>query len=93
MSYKQPKLTYSQAGVDIDAGNELVEQIKATVKSTKRIGSDSDIGGFGGIFDLKQTGYKDPILVSATDGVGTKLTVAHQVGKHDTIGKIYLRMI
>ncbi|KAI9291293.1 phosphoribosylamine--glycine ligase [Neoconidiobolus thromboides FSU 785] len=86
LKHEKVKLTYSSAGVDIDAGNELVEQIKSVVKSTKRIGTDSTIGGFGGLFDLKQLSYKDPILVSATDGVGTKLAVAHQTNIHDTIG-------
>ena len=66
---------YKQSGVDIDAGNQLVEEIKPIVKKTKRIGADVDLGGFGGLFDLKKCGYKDPILVSATDGVGTKLKI------------------
>lgn len=79
-------LTYKNSGVDIDAGNELVNRIKPFAKSTKRIGADSELGGFGALFDLKKCGYKDPILVSSTDGVGTKLKVAIEVGKHDTIG-------
>lgn len=79
-------LTYASAGVSIDAGNELVEQIKSVVKSTARVGSDSVIGGFGGLFDLKAAGFKDPILVSGTDGVGTKLKIAQSTGIHDTIG-------
>jgi phosphoribosylaminoimidazole synthetase len=79
-------LNYKQAGVDIDAGNELVNKIKPFVKATKRIGSDSDIGGFGALFDLKKCNFKDPVLVSSTDGVGTKLKVAIEVGKHDSIG-------
>jgi len=79
-------LTYAQAGVSIDAGNELVEEIKAVVKSTARPGSDSVIGGFGGLFDLKAAGFVDPILVSGTDGVGTKLKVAQATGIHGTIG-------
>ncbi|ORX85629.1 phosphoribosylamine--glycine ligase [Basidiobolus meristosporus CBS 931.73] len=78
--------TYEEAGVSIDAGNVLVQKIKPLVKATKRIGSDSDIGGFGGLFDLKAAGFVDPILVSATDGVGTKLKIAQSVGIHDTIG-------
>ncbi|KAK9763465.1 hypothetical protein K7432_009816 [Basidiobolus ranarum] len=78
--------TYAEAGVSIDAGNLLVQKIKPLVKATKRIGSDSDIGGFGGLFDLKAAGFVDPILVSATDGVGTKLKIAQSVGIHDTIG-------
>ncbi|MBM5781810.1 MAG: phosphoribosylformylglycinamidine cyclo-ligase [Pelagibacterales bacterium] len=79
-------LNYKQAGVDIDAGNELVNRIKPFAKATKRIGADSDLGGFGALFDLKKCNYKDPILVSSTDGVGTKLKVAIELGKHDTIG-------
>jgi phosphoribosylamine--glycine ligase/phosphoribosylformylglycinamidine cyclo-ligase len=78
--------TYSDSGVSIDNGNLFVERIKKLVKSTKRTGTDADIGGFGGCFDLKQAGYKDPILVSGTDGVGTKLKIAQMTGKHDTIG-------
>ena len=80
------QLNYKEAGVDIDAGNELVNRIKPFAKATKRIGADSDLGGFGAIFDLKKCNFKDPVLVSSTDGVGTKLKVAIEVGKHDTIG-------
>lgn len=79
-------MTYASAGVDIDAGNALVERIKPMVKATKRLGTDSVIGGFGGLFDLKAAGFKDPILVGGTDGVGTKLKIAQTYGKHDTIG-------
>ncbi len=79
-------LNYKQAGVDIDAGNELINRIKPFAKATKRIGADSELGGFGALFDLKKCGYKDPILVSSTDGVGTKLKVAIDLGKHDSIG-------
>jgi len=79
-------LSYKAAGVDIDAGNELVNRIKPFAKATKRIGADSDLGGFGALFDLKKCNFKDPVLVSSTDGVGTKLKVAIEVGKHDTIG-------
>lgn len=79
-------LTYSDAGVSIDSGNLLVEQIKPLVKATMRKGADAEIGGFGGLFDLKAIGYTDPILVSGTDGVGTKLKIAQAIGKHDTIG-------
>ncbi|KAK7059178.1 Bifunctional purine biosynthetic protein ADE5,7 [Paramarasmius palmivorus] len=79
-------LTYAQAGVSVDAGNSLVEAIKPFVRSTRRRGADAEIGGFGGVFDLKATGYKDPVLVSGTDGVGTKLRVAVDVGIHDTVG-------
>ncbi|KAG5351060.1 hypothetical protein C0989_008130 [Termitomyces sp. Mn162] len=73
---KAPGLTYAQAGVSVDAGNDLVEIIKPYVRSTRRTGADAEIGGFGGIFDLKATGYRDPVLVSGADGVGTKLRVA-----------------
>ncbi|WP_319529137.1 phosphoribosylformylglycinamidine cyclo-ligase [uncultured Cohaesibacter sp.] len=79
-------LTYADAGVDIDAGNALVNAIKPIVKSTSRPGSDTDIGGFGGLFDLKGAGFSDPVLVAANDGVGTKLKVAIETGKHDTVG-------
>ena len=78
--------TYADAGVSIDAGNLLVEKIKPFVKATRRSGADAEIGGFGGVFDLKAAGYKDPILISGTDGVGTKLKIAQHIGKHDTIG-------
>ncbi|KAL0951466.1 hypothetical protein HGRIS_008154 [Hohenbuehelia grisea] len=79
-------LTYAQAGVSVDAGNSLVEQIKPFVRATRRPGADAEIGGFGGVFDLKATGYGDPVLVSGTDGVGTKLRVAADVGLHDFVG-------
>ena len=77
---------YKEAGVDIDAGAELVERIKPAVKATKRSGVMSSIGGFGALFDVKAAGYKDPVLVSATDGVGTKLKIAIDTGKHETVG-------
>jgi len=79
-------LTYAEAGVDIDAGNRMVELIKPLVRSTARAGSDAEIGGFGGLFDLKRAGFADPILVAATDGVGTKVKIAIESGRHDTIG-------
>ena len=79
-------LSYKQAGVDIDAGNALVEAIKPLVRATRRSGADGEIGGFGGLFDLKAAGFTDPILVAANDGVGTKLRIAIETGKHDTIG-------
>ncbi|TYJ58428.1 phosphoribosylamine-glycine ligase [Cryptococcus floricola] len=79
-------LTYAAAGVDVDAGNDLVDMIKPVVKATKRAGTDSDIGGFGGAFDLAAAGFRDPVLVSGTDGVGTKLRVALDYGKHNTVG-------
>ena len=79
-------LTYSEAGVDIDAGNAMVEAIKPLVRSTRRPGADAEIGGFGGLFDLKAAGFRDPILVAANDGVGTKVKIAIDTGRHDTIG-------
>ena len=79
-------LTYRDAGVDIDAGNELVQRIKPLVRSTRRPGADGEIGGFGGLFDLKAAGFTDPVLVAANDGVGTKLKIAIDTGIHDTIG-------
>ena len=77
---------YAEAGVDIDAGNALVEAIKPLAKATARAGADAGLGGFGALFDLKAAGFRDPILVSTTDGVGTKLKVAIDSGKHDTVG-------
>ncbi|OHV72217.1 phosphoribosylformylglycinamidine cyclo-ligase [Ensifer sp. LCM 4579] len=79
-------LTYSDAGVDIDAGNLMVEKIKPHVRSTRRPGADGEIGGFGGLFDLKAAGFNDPVLVAANDGVGTKLKIAIDADKHDTVG-------
>ena len=79
-------LTYAQAGVDIDAGNRMVELIKPLVRATARAGADAEIGGFGGLFDLKRAGFTDPVLVAATDGVGTKVKIAIETGRHDTIG-------
>jgi phosphoribosylformylglycinamidine cyclo-ligase len=77
---------YRAAGVDIDAGAALVEALKPLAKSTARPGSDAGLGGFGALFDLKATGFKDPILVATTDGVGTKLKIAIASGRHETIG-------
>jgi phosphoribosylformylglycinamidine cyclo-ligase len=85
-SDKPAGLNYLDAGVDIDAGNELVERIKPAVKSTKRDGVITGIGGFGGLFQLDTTRYSQPVLVSGTDGVGTKLLLARQLDRHDTIG-------
>ncbi|MDP3962085.1 MAG: phosphoribosylformylglycinamidine cyclo-ligase [Pseudorhodobacter sp.] len=79
-------ITYADAGVDIDAGNALVERIKPAAKRTSRPGVMSGLGGFGALFDLKAAGYKDPVLVAATDGVGTKLRIAIDTGNVDTIG-------
>jgi phosphoribosylformylglycinamidine cyclo-ligase len=79
-------ITYADAGVDIDAGNALVSAIKPLAKATSRRGADVDLGGFGGLFDLKRAGFRDPILVAANDGVGTKLKIAIDSGRHSTIG-------
>jgi phosphoribosylformylglycinamidine cyclo-ligase len=86
MSDLKNSLTYADAGVDIDAGNALVERIKPAAKSTKRAGVMDGLGGFGAMFDLKAAGFDDPVLVSATDGVGTKLRIAIDTGKLDTVG-------
>jgi phosphoribosylformylglycinamidine cyclo-ligase len=86
MAEKGRGLTYAQAGVDIDAGNRMVDLIKPLVRATARPGADAEIGGFGGLFDLKRAGYADPVLVAATDGVGTKVKIAIETGRHNTIG-------
>jgi phosphoribosylformylglycinamidine cyclo-ligase len=86
MAENERGLTYAQAGVDIDAGTRMVELIKPLVRATARPGADAEIGGFGGLFDLKPLGFKDPILVAANDGVGTKVKIAIEAGRHDTIG-------
>ena len=79
-------LTYAAAGVDIDAGNALVDAIKPLAKSTRRPGADASLGGFGALFDLKAAGFTDPLIVTTTDGVGTKLKIAIDTGLHDTVG-------
>jgi phosphoribosylformylglycinamidine cyclo-ligase len=81
-----PSQKYRDAGVDIDAGNALVEALKPLARATARAGTTASLGGFGALFDLKAAGYQDPILVATTDGVGTKLKIAQTIGKHDTIG-------
>jgi phosphoribosylformylglycinamidine cyclo-ligase/phosphoribosylamine--glycine ligase/phosphoribosylglycinamide formyltransferase/phosphoribosylformylglycinamidine cyclo-ligase len=86
MSERPNGLTYAQAGVDIDAGEALVEAIKPLAKATRRPGADASLGGFGALFDLKAAGYADPLLVTTTDGVGTKLKIAIESGRHDTVG-------
>ena len=83
---KPHRITYRDSGVDIDAANALVEAIKPLAKATRRAGADADLGGFGALFDLKRAGFKDPILVAANDGVGTKLKIAIDTGRHHTIG-------
>ena len=85
-STPRSSLTYAEAGVDIDAGNAMVERIRPLVRATRRPGADGEIGGFGGLFDLKAAGFHDPVLVAANDGVGTKVRIAIDSGVHDTIG-------
>ncbi|XP_048202243.1 trifunctional purine biosynthetic protein adenosine-3 [Perognathus longimembris pacificus] len=90
---QQPRgLTYKESGVDIAAGNMLVKKIKPLAKATSRPGCDVDLGGFAGLFDLKAAGFKDPLLASGTDGVGTKLKIAQLCNKHDTIGQDLVAM-
>jgi phosphoribosylformylglycinamidine cyclo-ligase len=86
MTESRNALTYKDAGVDIDAGNALVERIKPAARSTDRPGVMAGLGGFGGLFDLRAAGYKDPVIVAATDGVGTKLRIAIDTGLLDTVG-------
>ena len=86
MTDSKKGLTYADAGVDIDAGNRLVDMIKPLVRATARPGSGAEIGGFGGLFDLKAAGFADPVLVAATDGVGTKVKIAIEANIHDGIG-------
>ena len=86
MSDQAVGLTYAEAGVDIDAGEALVAAIKPLARATARPGADASLGGFGALFDLKAAGFKDPLLVSTTDGVGTKLKIALLTGRHDTVG-------
>jgi phosphoribosylformylglycinamidine cyclo-ligase len=84
--HNRPPISYRDAGVDIDAGNALVAAIKPLAAATRRPGAEADLGGFGGLFDLKAAGFTDPILVAANDGVGTKLKIAIEWGRHDTVG-------
>ncbi len=86
MSKSNSTLSYRDAGVDIDAGNRLVDRIKPAAASTNRPGVMDSLGGFGAMFDLKAAGYEDPVLVSATDGVGTKLKIAIEAGHHESVG-------
>ncbi len=83
---KKNGLTYAQSGVDIDAGEALVDAIKPLAKSTRRPGAEASLGGFGALFDLRAAGYDDPLIVTTTDGVGTKLKIAIETGRHDTVG-------
>lgn len=82
----EPSSRYAEAGVDIDKGNEFVRRIKNIVAETHGRGVLNDIGGFSGLFAIGNAGFKDPVLIASTDGVGTKLTVAKLCGRHDTIG-------
>src|SRR3954469_25519863 len=86
MTDRKNGLTYADSGVDIDAGNRLVALIKPLARATARGGAHAEIGGFGGLFDLKAAGFKDPVLVAATDGVGTKVKIAIEIGIHAGIG-------
>src|ERR1700761_7692984 len=83
---KKSRVTYRDAGVNIDAGDALVERIKPFTQATSRAGVMGGLGGFGALFDLKKAGFRDPILVSGTDGVGTKIKIAQELNRHDTIG-------
>src|SRR6201994_3753319 len=86
MGERKNRPTYADSGVDIDAGNRLVDLIKPMVRATARAGASAEIGGFGGLFDLKAAGFKDPILVAATDSVGTKVKIAIETALHGGIG-------
>ena len=92
MSSGRNPLTYKDAGVDIDAGDALVDRIAPAAKATARIGTDAALGGFGGLFDLKAAGFKDPLLVASTDGVGTKLKIAIEAKRFDSIGQDLVAM-
>ncbi|MFN3229773.1 MAG: phosphoribosylformylglycinamidine cyclo-ligase [Asticcacaulis sp.] len=86
MSDRPQGLTYAEAGVDIDAGEALVDAIKPLAKATRRPGAEASLGGFGALFDLKAAGYDDPLIVTTTDGVGTKLKIAIETHRHDHVG-------
>src|SRR3569832_1237002 len=92
MTQGRNSLTYKDSGVDIDAGEALVARIAPAAKATRRPGADADLGGFGGLFDLKAAGFKDPIIVAATDGVGTKLKIAIDTGLFSGIGQDLVAM-
>jgi len=92
MPHPENGLTYKDAGVDIDAGEALVERIAPAARATRRRGADADLGGFGGLFDLKAAGFKDPILVAGTDGVGTKLKLAIDTRRYEGIGQDLVAM-
>jgi phosphoribosylformylglycinamidine cyclo-ligase len=86
MSESPKPLTYAESGVDIDTGNRIVDRIRPLARATRRPGASAELGGFGGLFDLRAAGFVDPILVAANDGVGTKLKIAAESGVYDTIG-------
>src|ERR1700722_19077461 len=86
MSDSRKPLTYAESGVDIDVGNRIVDRIRPFARGTRRSGAGAELGGFGGLFDLKAAGFVDPILVAANDGVGTKVKIAIETSRHDTIG-------
>jgi phosphoribosylformylglycinamidine cyclo-ligase len=86
MSESRKPLTYAESGVDIDVGNRIVDRIRPFARATRRSGAGAELGGFGGLFDLKAAGFADPILVAANDGVGTKVKIAIESGLYDTIG-------
>ena len=92
MTSRRNRLTYKDAGVDIEAGDALVDRIAPAAKATARRGADVALGGFGGLFDLKATGYQDPLLVASTDGVGTKLKLAIEARRFDGIGQDLVAM-
>ena len=92
MSTGKNRVTYKDAGVDIDAGDALVDRIAPAAKATARPGAGADLGGFGGLFDLKAAGFKDPLLVASTDGVGTKVKLAIDMKRYDTIGQDLVAM-
>jgi len=92
MSTGRKRVTYKDSGVDIDAGDALVERIAPAAKATARPGAGADLGGFGGLFDLKAAGFKDPLLVASTDGVGTKVKLAIDMKRYDTIGQDLVAM-
>jgi phosphoribosylformylglycinamidine cyclo-ligase len=93
MNSGRSSVTYKDSGVDIDAGDALVDRIAPAAKATRRAGADAALGGFGGLFDLKAAGFKDPLLVASTDGVGTKLKLAIEAKKFDTIGQDLVAMV
>src|SRR3984957_10339848 len=86
MSDSRKPLTYAESGVDIDVGNRIVDRIRPFARGTRRAGAGAELGGFGGLFDLKAAGFTDPLLVAANDGVGTKIKIAIESGIFDTIG-------